>query len=73
VLELLDQPPRPASGADGTIYPVTLEPAWNGRTRLPLGERDVVVVSRDALIAMKARAARPQDLADVQNLQDLDR
>jgi hypothetical protein len=30
-------------------------------------------VSREALIGMKARAARPQDIADVQNLRDIDR
>jgi hypothetical protein len=50
-----------------------LESAWASRMRLPLAEGHVVVVSRDALIAMKARAARPQDLADIQNLQDIDR
>jgi hypothetical protein len=31
------------------------------------------VVSREALIAMKAMAARPQDVADIQNLKDGDR
>jgi hypothetical protein len=33
----------------------------------------VVVVSREALIAMKAQAARPQDIADIQSLQEGDR
>jgi hypothetical protein len=33
----------------------------------------VTVVSRDALIGMKARAARPQDIMDIQNLKDIDR
>lgn len=46
---------------------------WNSRTRLPFGDGEVVVVSRDALIGMKARAARPQDLMDIQNLKDIDR
>jgi hypothetical protein len=50
-----------------------LEPAWLGRLRLPFGDREVVVVTRDALIGMKARAARPQDIADIQNLKDIDR
>jgi hypothetical protein len=58
---------------DLMIVDANLQAAWSGRTRLPLNERDVVVVSRDALIGMKARAARPQDLADIQNLEDLDR
>jgi hypothetical protein len=30
-------------------------------------------VSREALIGMKARAARPQDIMDIQNLKDGDR
>jgi hypothetical protein len=50
-----------------------LEAAWQSRATLPFGSRQVVVVSRDALIAMKARAARPQDIMDIQNLQDIDR
>ena len=58
---------------DLMIVDKNLEPAWMSRTRLPFGDREVVVVSRDALIAMKARAARPQDIADIQNLEDIDR
>lgn len=48
-------------------------PIWNSRVRLPFADREVVVVSRDALIGMKARAARPQDIMDIQNLKDIDR
>jgi hypothetical protein len=40
---------------------------------LPLADREVVVISREALIAMKALAARPQDIADIQNLTEGDR
>ena len=58
---------------DFMIVDKNLEPAWASRTRLPFGEGDVVVVSREALMAMKARAARPQDLADIQSLKDNDR
>jgi hypothetical protein len=58
---------------DFMLVDTNLESAWRDRTRLPLGQREVVVVSRDALIAMKARAARPQDIADIHNLQDIDR
>jgi predicted nucleotidyltransferase len=50
-----------------------LEAAWASRTRLPLAGREVVVISREALIAMKALAARPQDIADIQNLKEGDR
>jgi hypothetical protein len=50
-----------------------LESVWATRARLPFADRDVSVVSRDGLIAMKARAARPQDIADIQNLKDVDR
>jgi hypothetical protein len=50
-----------------------LETAWESRTRLPLGDEQVVVISRESLIAMKALAARPQDLADIQNLKEGDR
>ena len=37
------------------------------------GSTALFVVSRDDLIEMKLRAARPQDIADVQKLQELDR
>ncbi len=50
-----------------------LAPAWASRSRLPFGDEQVVTVSREALIAMKALAARPQDLADIANLRDSDR
>jgi hypothetical protein len=58
---------------DFMLVDKNLEPAWTSRMRLPFAERQVVVVARDALVAMKARAARPQDLADIQNLKDIDR
>ena len=50
-----------------------LESAWASRTRVPFADGQVAVISREALMAMKAQAARPQDLADNQNLQDGDR
>lgn len=58
---------------DFMIVDPNLEPVWQSRLRLPFGDGHISVVSRNALIAMKARAARPQDLMDIQNLQDLDR
>ncbi len=50
-----------------------LESAWAGRQRLPFVDGHIVVIGREALIAMKALAGRPQDLADIQNLKDSDR
>jgi predicted nucleotidyltransferase len=50
-----------------------LEAAWASRTRVSLHGGEVVVVSREALVAMKAQAARPQDIADIQNLKEGDR
>ena len=58
---------------DLIVVDENLESVWTTRARLPFADRDVAVVSRDALIAMKARAARPQDIADIQNLKDIDR
>ena len=66
-----------ATGSLMTIDYMLVDPnlaqAWASRLRLPFGAGHVNVVSRDALNGMKARAARPQDLADIQNLRDLDR
>jgi hypothetical protein len=58
---------------DYMLVDANLAPAWTSRIRLPFGNGHVNVVSREALIGMKARAARPQDLADIQNLKELDR
>jgi hypothetical protein len=58
---------------DFMLVDKNLERAWASRARLPFGERQVSVVSREALIAMKAQAARPQDIMDIQNLKDIDR
>lgn len=58
---------------DFMLVDANLEPAWSSRIVLPFASQRVSVVSRDALIGMKARAARPQDLMDIQNLRDGDR
>lgn len=47
--------------------------AWKERVRVPVLKGQIWVVSRDALIDMKTRAGRPQDLADVEKLLELDR
>lgn len=58
---------------DFILVDKNLEAAWDSRARMRFGDVDVSVISRDALIAMKAQAARPQDVMDIQNLRDIDR
>lgn len=50
-----------------------LRPIWEARSDIMTKDGPVRVVSRKDLIAMKAAAARHQDLADIQRLQELDR
>ncbi len=50
-----------------------LEPAWTSRLELELDGAPIWVISRSALIQMKAAAGRPQDAADIQKLEELDR
>lgn len=47
--------------------------AWESRVRVEAFDGPLWVVSRDGLIDMKTRAARPQDMADVEKLMELDR
>jgi hypothetical protein len=58
---------------DFLVVDDNLEPVWASRTRLSVGSGALSVVSRDALIQMKALAGRPQDLADIERLRELDR
>jgi GrpB-like predicted nucleotidyltransferase (UPF0157 family) len=50
-----------------------LEPVWASRTRFAVGSGELSVISRDALIQMKAVAGRPQDIADIERLRGIDR
>lgn len=50
-----------------------LEEVWASRERRRSTAGEFWVVSRTALIRMKALANRPQDVADIQRLNDLDR
>lgn len=50
-----------------------LENVWNDRMSLPYGDGEVRVVSRSGLISLKLAAGRPQDLVDVQRLEELSR
>ena len=47
-------------------------PHWTTRERHPFGDGVVTVVSRDSLIQMKAAAARPQDIADLVKLREIE-
>ncbi|MCB9692993.1 MAG: nucleotidyltransferase [Alphaproteobacteria bacterium] len=47
--------------------------AFASRTTVSTGAGDVTVVSREGLVALKVWAGRPQDLADIQRLEDDDR
>lgn len=49
-----------------------LEPIWARRERLPWGEGEICVVSRQDLITLKLTAGRPQDLVDIQSLTELE-
>ena len=50
-----------------------LEAVWRTRQRLATEQGPLWVVSREGLIRMKVAAGRPQDLADLQRLTELDR
>ena len=50
-----------------------LESTWASRQQVETGGRKLWVISREALLAMKALAARPQDIADIERLKDIDR
>lgn len=58
---------------DFILVDANLEPVWQSRERRATEATALSVVSRDALIAMKLAAGRPQDQADVIKLQELDR
>ena len=50
-----------------------LTPAWASRLRVESEDGPIWVVSREALVRMKATAGRPQDLADIDSLREQDR
>lgn len=50
-----------------------LREVWETRVRVPVERGAIWVVSRAGLVRMKAWAGRPQDLADLRRLEDLDR
>lgn len=50
-----------------------LAEAWESRQSVATERDSITVVSRDGLIRMKVAAGRPQDLADIERLRELDR
>lgn len=50
-----------------------LETAWASRREIATERGTLRVIGRDALVAMKVRAGRARDLADVERLQEDDR
>jgi len=58
---------------DFILVDANLEPVWQSRQRRATDVLPVCVISREALIAMKVAAGRPQDQADVIKLQEQDR
>jgi hypothetical protein len=52
-----------------SVFPV-FSTVWQTRQRFEWQGRSVIVVSREGLITMKRLAARPQDLADLENLNE---
>ncbi|HKQ71810.1 MAG TPA: DUF6036 family nucleotidyltransferase [Polyangiaceae bacterium] len=61
------------STVDFILVDHNLEPVWLSRRVQPVEGGEVRVVGRDALIAMKLAAGRPQDQADVIRLTEQDR
>lgn len=47
-----------------------VEDIWETKEQIDFLDRKLTVVSRDGLIRMKALAGRPQDLADIQRLEN---
>jgi hypothetical protein len=58
---------------DLILVDANLQAVWASRRAVAFGKAQLQVISRDALIAMKLAAGRPQDLADVRRLQEQDR
>lgn len=68
-LSKLDPETNALMSVDLLVVGETLEAAWAGRLVAPWRGRDVWIVSREGLIAMKRVAGRPQDLADIAALE----
>jgi hypothetical protein len=56
-----------------SITGVTFAQAWRSRIKARLGGRDVGVLGRAEFLANKRASGRPQDLADVALLEEIER
>lgn len=61
----LDLPTGALLSLDFLVVGPTLAATWRDRLAVRWRDRDVWIVSRDGLVAMKRLAGRPQDLADI--------
>jgi hypothetical protein len=67
-------PEHPATEVDLFVSdPLPFEPAWARRVRAPVGDSTVEIASLPDLIELKRRAGRPQDLADLRELEAIAR
>jgi hypothetical protein len=63
--------PEPV-GLDVLLINDELEPVWMSRTQVAFDDGSICVVSKTGLITLKRKAGRPQDLLDIQLLEELD-
>jgi hypothetical protein len=58
---------------DALLVGPTTERVWQDRQTADIEGGSMCVVSREGLVTLKLAAGRPQDLADIQRLRELDR
>ena len=58
---------------DLALVPAFLEDVWQERETLQVDDYEITVVSLSGLKKMKRLSGRPQDLADLERLEDLER
>lgn len=57
---------------DALLVTTAIAEVWNSRLQIPWQNGSIWVVSRQGLIQLKKLSARPQDLADIARLEDLE-
>jgi hypothetical protein len=58
---------------DALLVGPAIERVWQDRQTAEIEGGSMRVVSREGLVTLKLAAGRPQDLADIQRLRELDR
>ncbi len=56
-----------------SISGVTFDRAWKGRIKTKLGGHDIAVLGRTEFILNKRASGRPQDLADIALLEEIEK